>query len=535
MQESVRAMQEGGAQLGISKLTVKEYMPAYLSEALLLCGSPFLSDLTIDAFKVLKEKYSFGALLMRRAYQPVTRILHNLNVLPYPLLREQTKFKIQSGIDDDLHPEWLAWINRWFKTSTTALITRKSKRTALAKAGRWFAATYPSGTSPEQWTRETAAAFLSAVSSMNTGEWSHPKSYVRGKPSKPLMPLSKHSLLSAVRSFFLDCQRWDWLPSKFDPGSSLETPPSIRRLIGPRPRVIADHHWAKLLNAGVGMTEKDVPAFLIRRAEDDQSNGTPWYPFEMVKALTIVWLFSGLRANEIKRLRVGCTRKQSPIEDGFYPQQDETKPVCMLNVPVSKTATEFNKPVDPLVGAAISAWERIRPATNPQCDTKTGEMVDFLFIWRGKQVGSRYINKTIIPLLCQLSGAPTRDVRGSISSHRARATIASQLYNAPGGFDIRDLQYWLGHSSPHSTMHYVEQSVARLSKAYTDADFFGRNVRMIDALIDPDVIRSGAAATGQPWLMYDVGHGICSNVVYDKCAHRMACARCDFYTPKESS
>lgn len=533
IQESVRSMQEEGVRLGISANT-KGYMPAYLSEALLLCGSPRLSDLTIDVFVTLKDKYRTGSKLMRRTHQPVTRILHNLKVLPYPLIREFTKCEFLGGVNDDLYPEWLSWINRWFETSTMDLKTRQAHRNHLAKLGRWFAATYPGSTSPEQWTRDTAAAFVAAVSSMHIGDWSHPQSRVKREPRKPLKPRSKCMLLAVARCFFFDCQYWEWLPYKFDP-SNLETPRSISCLVGPAPRVIADLHWAKLLNAGVGMTKKDVPTFLIRAKAGDQSNAATYYPFEMVKALAIIWLFSGLRANEIQRLRVGCARKQSPVEDGFYPQQDKKKPVCMLDVPISKKANAQSKPVDPLLGAAISAWERIRPATAQQCDAKTGDMVDFLFVWRGKQVSVTYINRTIIPLLCQLAGTPTSDARGAISSHRARATIASQLYNAPGGFDIRDLQHWLGHRTPQATMSYVSPSVTKLSKAYTDADFFARNVRMIDVLVDPEGIHSGAATAGQPWLLYDVGHGFCSNVVYDKCAHRMACARCDFYLPKESS
>jgi hypothetical protein len=43
------------------------------------------------------------------------------------------------------------------------------------------------------------------------------------------------------------------------------------------------------------------------------------------------------------------------------------------------------------------------------------------------------------------------------------------------------------------------------------------------------------AATGQPWQYYDIGHGFCTYSFFEQCPHRMACARCDFYTPKDSS
>ncbi len=44
-----------------------------------------------------------------------------------------------------------------------------------------------------------------------------------------------------------------------------------------------------------------------------------------------MWLFSGLRRNEIARLRVGCIRWQDGEE------KPGSQPVCFLHVPVNKT------------------------------------------------------------------------------------------------------------------------------------------------------------------------------------------------------
>jgi hypothetical protein len=68
-----------------------------------------------------------------------------------------------------------------------------------------------------------------------------------------------------------------------------------------------------------------------------------------------------------------------------------------------------------------------------------------------------------------------------------------------------------------------------------DADYFRRNLRAVEVLIDQDAIRSGAAAQGKPWQYFDLGHGYCSYDYFSKCPHRMACAQCSFYVPKESS
>jgi hypothetical protein len=54
-------------------------------------------------------------------------------------------------------------------------------------------------------------------------------------------------------------------------------------------------------------------------------------------------------------------------------------------------------------------------------------------------------------------------------------------------------------------------------------------------LIDREAVLSGAAARGEPWQYFDLGHGFCTYSFFDQCPHRMACARCDFYVPKGST
>jgi hypothetical protein len=95
-----------------------------------------------------------------------------------------------------------------------------------------------------------------------------------------------------------------------------------------------------------------------------------------------------------------------------------------------------------------------------------------------------------------------------------------------------ELQAWLGHSSPSSTQHYARITPVTLTKAYTDAGYFARNVRTIEVLLDRDAITNGQPAGGGPFEFYDLGHGYCSYSFFEQCPHRMACARCDFYLPK---
>jgi len=258
---------------------------------------------------------------------------------------------------------------------------------------------------------------------------------------------------------------------------------------------------------------------------------------ELIRAVTLTWLFSGLRSDEIARLRVGCVRWQHdgrPIQ-GDAPDVLAEEAVCLLDVPVNKTGTAFTKPVDALLGQAVEAWQHLRPPQPKTLDRKTAERVDVLFAVRAQPVARKYINRTLIPALCQKAGIPTTDVRGRITSHRARSTIASQLYNAKEPMTLFELQAWLGHRSPASTQHYAKISPATLTKAYTDAGYFARNLRTIEVLLDREAVASGTAAAGEAWQHYDLGHGWCSYTFFEQCPHRMACARCDFYLPKESS
>lgn len=158
-----------------------------------------------------------------------------------------------------------------------------------------------------------------------------------------------------------------------------------------------------------------------------------------------------------------------------------------------------------------------------------------LFAYRGRRIGKHYLNNGLIPLLCRKAGVPVEDTRGRITCHRGRSTIATHLFNAREPMSLFELQEWLNHRSPRSTQHYARITPTRLAKSYNDAGYFGRNLRMIEVLVDGEAVRSGAAAGGGPWKFYDLGHGYCSYDFYSQCPHRMACARCSFYVPKGST
>ncbi|WP_052721297.1 tyrosine-type recombinase/integrase [Actinoplanes rectilineatus] len=422
---------------------------------------------------------------------------------------------------------WTEWLERWHTTSTLSPKVRSNHRSVLSKVGRWLAAEHPQITEPAQWTRQTCAAWVAAVNSLRVGDYVQQLAAHEKRVGQPVAPHTKAGYLTATRVFFRDLQEWEWIPRRFDPVRALSTPRTIHAMLGPDPRVIADDIRAKLLWAGLNIEPEDLPTSLNNLR----------YPLELLRALSLTWLFSGLRSNEIVRLRVGCVRWQ---HDGFPIPGDPDEvlardAVCLLDVPAHKTGTSFTKPVDPLLGKAIETWQSLRPQQPRMLDRKTSEHVDLLFAMRARRVANTYLNGTIIPALCRKAGVPTADVRGNITSHRARSTIASQLYNAKEPMTLFELQAWLGHRSPESTQHYAKITPNTLARAYNDAGYFARNVRTIEVLVDRDAVTSGTAAAGEPWQYYDMGHGYCTYTFFEQCQHRMACARCDFYTPKASS
>jgi integrase len=496
-------------------------------ECLLFVRSPHLKDIGLDDLRTVigRRPPRTGTYC---AYA-ISRVLTKIGNFPEPMEIERpfiVKAELPS-ITDGVSAEWARLCRCWFDTATYSERNRRKSYYFLLNIGRWLAQTHPNITSPAEWTRELAAEAVVVTCRWRSGDWCTEAPVHIKNNGQALAASTYAGHLSMLRVFFRDLQEWEVIPRRFDPIRSFVTPKSVLAKIGPNPRIISDDVWAKLVWAGLNLTAADLPK---RRNGNENS-----YPVEMCKALAITWLFAGLRNNEILRLHLGCIRWQE--EEAKIPGGVETLPggsVCMLDVPVNKTSSAFTKPVDPIVGETISAWERVRPQGTKLADPKTGDMVDFLFLYRLTVVGQGYLNDVLIPTLCRKAGVPKADVRGNITSHRGRSTIASQLFNAKEPMTLFELQEWLGHSTPAATQHYAKITPTKLAKSYADAGYFARNLRTIEVLVDQEIVRNGRAAS-EPWKFYDLGHGYCTYDFFEQCPHRMACAKCDFYMPKESS
>ncbi len=499
-----------------------------ISYLLLKNRSPVLDHLTIELLEAADQECP---LTVRRYFFQVSRALHALGIVPRTLPGPGFPAKTYRNSDESIPKEWLAWCDRWRKQTT--LQRPENVYYSLLMTGRWLKVSHPEVTSPAQWTYDLAAEFVAAVSQVKVGEWANPSLRERRTSAQrlgqPFRPHAKHRLLGSMRAFLRDCQEWGWIPILLNPDRALRTPSSIRRLMGPSPRVINKESWAKVLWAAINLQVEDLPVW-------GNGNDLPPYPIEMVRAIAVVWCFTALRSDEIRRLRVGCIRWQ--YEDVMIPETGELLPrdaTCFLDVPINKTTSAYTKPVHPLVGKRIKEWEQIRPAAQPrEADQKTSETVQFLFSLRGVRISKAYINDSLIPLLGAKAGVPIEDSRGKITSHRARATIASMLYNAKEPLSIFELKEYLGHKYLTSTQSYLFVDPTQLASKVVKAGYLEQNLATIEVLLDQEAVLSGAASRGECWKYYDLGHGYCTNPFWAACAHRMACAKCPYYRPKDS-
>jgi hypothetical protein len=324
-----------------------------LMDVMLLAGSPLLADVGArpDLFVALRSRELNNA--RRQGVEQLARTLVEMQVLselPFGSQpsREEWLARSQAG-EIDVPGEWLDWTRRWFETSTLGRSSRTHTYYALIKAGRWLYREHPERTHPASWDRQVVAGWIAAVDGLRVGELSKAlnANYMRAWHRGSLSPRSKAHLIWSLRTFFRDLQEWEWIERRFDPRRAFALPRSIKALIGPDPRVISDEVWAKLMWAGLNLTTTDLP-----RHGHPGGNGAPWYPLELVRAVAMLWLFAGLRVDEILRLPVGAVRWQHQHDGG-----DGEGRVCLLDVPTNKTGTAFTKPVDPTVGDAIEAWE----------------------------------------------------------------------------------------------------------------------------------------------------------------------------------
>jgi hypothetical protein len=244
------------------------------------------ADVDVIQLHTVREALANAPQSTRNYQRPICRALEHLDVV-VGAEAELPRQRTPDGLAGIAAP-WVALVQRW--AATTPQRNRQSLAGQLLCVGRWLGQRHPAISNPTQWTRALAAEFVGAVDRAMTFEWASPAARAQNHHlvGKPLQARAKAGYLKAVRVFFRDVEEWGWEKIPFDHARALATPPEIAHLIGPAPRVIDDAIWAKLLNAGLNLRL------------DGDSRSLKYYPEALVRAVALVWLFGGLRADEIR-------------------------------------------------------------------------------------------------------------------------------------------------------------------------------------------------------------------------------------------
>ncbi len=273
----------------------------------------------------------------------------------------------------------------------------------------------------------------------------------------PLVPHTRSGRVGVLGQFFRDASDWGW------PGILLwplvhkrELPGAITRV----PRYIPTAELARIMEA-----VRALPC-----------------PFQRAAILVARW--SGARRGEIIRLPTDCLDS--------YP--DGT---ARLRIPVGKTSRERVVPLHDEAADALRAVLAVRATGKERAlpDERTGDPVRFVFVRFGKLMGARHLFETPLQRCCQVAGLVDADGRGTITAHRFRHTMGTQL--AERGARLQTIMSVLGHESAAMAMVYARVSDPEVLRDY-------RSVLEPGAVIagaGAEAVRSGALdRTAVHWL-----------------------------------
>lgn len=266
----------------------------------------------------------------------------------------------------------------------------------------WIAAEDAAVASFADVTREHALAYaelLQTVASSQTG--------------RPLSLESRLSRLSALSVFFRDAAAWSWPDA---PGRPLIGPGDLPKRPMRVPRYVPAEELARLMDA-------------VRRL-----------PCPYQRAALLVARWSGARRGEVRALERDCL--------DAYP--DGT---ARLRIPVGKTKSERVVPLHPEAAAAVRALQAVPPVGRGFRDEQTGVVAHRLFVGRGRLYSASYLFEAPLAEACRLAGLLGPDGRPTVTAHRLRHTVATEL--AERGAKLHTIMKLLGHTSVGMAMVYA--------------------------------------------------------------------------------
>jgi len=158
-------------------------------------------------------------------------------------------------------------------------------------------------------------------------------------------------------------------------------------------------------------------------------------------------------------------------------------------------------------------------------DQKDREFAQLLFVHRGKGMGVTFLNRRLIPLLCQKAGVDARDAEGAYTAHRGRSARISMLHAC--GLELEDLAAYAIHKNTQTIKKYARRNPIHLHRRVARADTLST---VIEGLYDPS-----AAAQSKPSVRWFLGYDadgapqFCGLPAHHTCPHRMDCSRCGLF------
>ena len=284
---------------------------------------------------------------------------------------------------------------------------------ALRQFMSWLAQAYPAVESFAAVTREHLMEFAEAMNTM-----------LGARTKRPLATLTKRGSLSRLSVFFQDVAKWGWDDVPDRPLLGAGDLPKIPARV---PRYIPADELARLMPA-------------IRSLS---------CPYQRAALLIARW--SGARREEIRRLSIDCLDSYA---DG----------TPRVRIPAGKTKRERLVPLNEEAAAAIRVLQADRKAERGFCDTQTGMVTRYLFVRHGKLISLQYLFDSSLQTACRAAGLTTADGKPTISAHRFRHTVGTQL--AERGAKLRTIMSVLGHSSASMSMVYAQISDREVLKEY---------------------------------------------------------------------
>jgi integrase len=315
----------------------------------------------------------------------------------------------KTAVWPDMPPVMTETIDRYIKArqQLDRPATVMNIEAGLRRFATWLMEAHPGMSSFSDVTRADCLEFgvwLTTLTARRTG--------------RPLAASTRRGDLQVLHNFFRDGYSWQW---PHMPGRPLLMNGDMPKVTQPVPRFIPEEELTVLMDAIRGLD----------------------CPFERAALLIARW--SGARRSEIRMLELDCL--------DAYP--DGTP---RLRLAASKNYAERTVPLMEEAAEAIRTLQKLRRdmIDRPLPGNHNDRAARRLFVRQGRVLSNAYLFDDPLAAVCTTTGLTTPDGKPTISAHRFRHTVGTQL--AERGARLQTIMSILGHKSVQMALVYAHVS-----------------------------------------------------------------------------